>query len=137
MARTTYIATGIPRVADQQALAASLAELGVELTFDWTRHGTLAGNPRDEVAVTEIKAVMAADFLVVLLPGGRGTHAELGAALASDKTVFLHATDESVLLGGDTYTCVFYHHPSVHQVFGSMDDLVKYIHDWMYEDSYG
>lgn len=92
-----------------------------------TGPGTLAGNPPHEVAVHEIQAVMAADFLVVLLPGGRCTHAELGAALASGKKVFVHASERSVLNGSDPYTCVFYHHPSVELVIGSTSDLVDAI----------
>ena len=132
-----YIATGLPRLAEQQALAAALAVDGVELTFDWTRHGTLSGRPRDEVAVDEIKGIKDADLLIVLLPGGRGTHAELGAALMNGTTVFIHAADPSVLLGTDGYTCVFYDHPLAYTVFGTMDDLLVEVRAWMNEDHYG
>jgi len=124
----TYIATSIARVKDQQDLADALKGMGVDLTFDWTRHGTLAGKPHPVVAHAEITGVVEADFVVVLLPGGRGTHAELGAALASGKTVFIHAADAATLLGADTYTCVFYSHPLVQLVIGSKEDLLLTIH---------
>ena len=127
----TYIATSIARVKDQQELAQALAGLGVSLTFDWTRNGTLAGRPHDVVAHAEISGVVESDFVVVLLPGGRGTHAELGAALASGKTVFIHAADAAMLLGADTYTCVFYSHPLVKLVIGSRDDLLISISSYL------
>ena len=120
----TYIATSISRVKDQQELAQALRGLDVELTFDWTKNGTLAGRSHDEVAQDEIMGVAEADFLVVLLPGGRGTHVELGAALMAGKPVFIHAADEAVLLGGDGYPCVFYRHPLVQLVVGSQEQLM-------------
>lgn len=127
----TYIATSIARVKDQQELANFLKGMGVSLTFDWTREGTLAGKPHPVVAHAEISGVVEADFVVVLLPGGRGTHAELGAALASGKTVFIHAADAVTLLGADTYTCVFYSHPLVKLVIGSRDDLLISISSYL------
>ena len=45
-----------------------------------------------DTALAEIAAVREADVLVVLLPGGYGTHVEIGAALALGKPVILHAT---------------------------------------------
>ena len=127
----TYIATSIARVKDQQELANFLKGMGVSMTFDWTREGTLAGKPHPLVAHAEISGVVEADFVVVLLPGGRGTHAELGAALASGKPVFIHADDATTLLGADTYTCVFYSHPLVKLVIGSRDDLLISISSYL------
>ena len=65
-----------------------------------------------DTAVKELTGVVSADAVIVLWPGGRGTHVELGAALALGKRVFLmsevldhhRATKE---------TCAFYHHPLV------------------------
>lgn len=127
-----YIATDIRRTTDQQVLAAKLLEqFDCHLTFDWTRHGTLAGRPHNEVSVDEIQAVLAADFVVVLLPGGRGTHTEMGVALGSGKRIFVHVTDESDLFGGYDYTCVFYNHPLVTIVYGTVDLLVTVIGEWL------
>ncbi len=123
----TYIATSLSRLKDQQELAKALEGLGVTLSFDWTRTGTLAGRPHDEVSQDEIMGVAEADFLVVLLPAKRGTHVELGAALMAGKPVFIHAPDEESLLGGDTYTCVFYSHPLVRLVRGTSTDLIMAI----------
>jgi hypothetical protein len=119
-----YIATSLSRLKDQQDLAEALKGLGVSLSFDWTRDGTLAGRPHDEVSQDEIMGVAEADFLVVLLPAKRGTHVELGAALMAGKPVFIHVPDDAALLGGDSYTCVFYSHPLVRLVRGTYTDLL-------------
>ena len=125
-----YIATSLSRVADQQSLADTLALEGCELTFDWTRCGTLGGEPQDEVALKEIQGVVDADFVIALLPARFGTHAELGAALASGKKVFVHAPTEESLYGGNPYKCVFYYHPLVTLVHGTTDDLLSSVRQW-------
>jgi hypothetical protein len=51
------------------------------------------------------------DVLIVLLPGGFGTHVEIGAALALGKCVILHSPDQKTL--ETPYPCVFHYHPSV------------------------
>ena len=62
-------------------------------------------------ALAEIAAVEEADVLIVLLPGGYGTHVEIGVALALGKPVILHAPDQETL---DTpYPCIFHYHPLV------------------------
>ena len=129
----TYVATSLTRVEDQRFLAdALLQEHQIGLTFDWTRHGTLAGQPKEEVSVKEVQGVVDADFVCVLLPAGRGTHVEMGVALATGKKVFIHAADEAALLGADTYTCVFYHHPLVTRVVGgNTNDLLAVVEEWL------
>ena len=59
---------------------------------------------------------------MALLPGGRGTHCELGMALAyaecTGAEVFVHAPDGSGFFEFDDRTCAFYHHPLVRRVVG-------------------
>ena len=63
------------------------------------------------MADQELEAVKNADVLIVLLPGGFGTHVEIGAALALGKPVILHAPDYETL--NKPYRCVFHYHPRV------------------------
>ena len=74
------------------------------------------------MATREIDAVKAADFVVVLLPGGRGTHTELGAALALDKPVFLVAPHPQQLLDSQGLPNPFYYHPLV-QVVSRVENI--------------
>lgn len=67
-----------------------LQDKGHVWTFDWT----VCGTPNDvypRIIAEEIEAVRRADVFIALLPGGKGTHVELGAALASGKPVYLWA----------------------------------------------
>lgn len=64
----------------------------------------------------ETDAAKSAKLLVVLLPGGRGTHIELGLALGG--------AAEHVVLVGDADFCLFYKHPKVTQITG-LDWMVK------------
>jgi Nucleoside 2-deoxyribosyltransferase len=64
-----------------------------------------------KIALAELKGVRDADVLVVMLPGGFGTHVEIGAALALGKPVIVHAPDRKTL--ATPYPCVFHYHPRV------------------------
>ncbi len=83
----------------------------------------------------ETAGVYMADVVIVLLPGGRGTHVELGVALGVADAVVIGPEDEPSLRiviysptpdkdfgdGGDT--CAFYHHPFV-ETFDDFDEMV-------------
>jgi hypothetical protein len=69
---------------------------GWERTFDWTDQDYGPERYAD-VALAELAGVRDADVLIVLLPGGYGTHVEIGAALALGKPVILHAPDRKTL----------------------------------------
>jgi len=112
-----YIATGFRNVDAHHRVRDVLVKDGHEITYDWT----LAGETNDplvysNISECEIQGVKDADFLVVLLPGKFGTHAELGAALALDKPV--------ILCGYMEYDCIFYHHPNVEK-YGSFEEWYK------------
>ena len=112
-----YIATSFHNKEAHKECRRFFSDMGYELTFDWTVYPFIA-DPyvMCTVAVKEMDAVIAAGFVVVLLPGGRGTHAEIGAALALNKPVFLVAPHPQQLLDSQGLTCPFYYHPSVQVV---------------------
>jgi nucleoside 2-deoxyribosyltransferase len=111
----TYIATRLENHRTHNRVRDALVEVGVELTYDWSLHGPvwMHGEQRiQEVSERETHGVKDADFVIVILPGGRGTHAELGMAIALDKPVFLlcESDDTRKMLGACEETCAFYHH---------------------------
>src|SRR5688500_16566149 len=79
-----YIASSLDNIEAVNRLRDELVECGYVQSYDWTEHGSVQANPESwkEVCDAEITGVFDADFLIVLLPGGRGTHVELGIALA-------------------------------------------------------
>lgn len=108
-----YVATGLENAAAARAVIAALTARGHRVTYDWTTHGSVQHESSDtiaRVASAELRGVMTADVVVALLPGGRGTHVELGVALGA----VLAGDMRAVVLAGEEPpgpTCVFYHHP--------------------------
>lgn len=119
-----YIATGFHNKKAHREIrqALSLAYLKFpakfHLTYDWTVNPPAASVKEpgflQKIAAAEIEGVRSADVLIVVMPGGVGTHAELGMALAMNKPVFIFTNDR------DTFesetACPFYFAPNVHRV---------------------
>ena len=78
-----------------------------------------------EIALKELKGVEEADVLIVLLPGGYGTHVEIGAALARGKPVILHAPDRKTL--DSPYPCPFHYHPNVKLLISEEIDIAIFM----------
>jgi nucleoside 2-deoxyribosyltransferase len=106
-----YLATRIDRAAQAENLLDALKSCGWERTFIWTGEDKAGAEEYPELALAELAGVREADVLIVLLPGGYGTHVEIGAALALGKPVILHAPDQKTL--NTPYACVFHYHPGV------------------------
>lgn len=121
MSKRFYVATQKSRAANATALLEALHTRGWERTFDWTNHVDSHPEGYSEIAVAELAGVRDADVLVVLLPGGLGTHVEIGAALALGKPVILHAPDRKTL--ETPYPCVFHYHPRVKLLISEVVDV--------------
>ena len=83
-----YIASKLENFEQVQYLRDRLKEQGWTHTYDWTQHGsvkTVCTKILKEVAEKEFQGVADADVVIVLTPQGRGTHVELGIALALEK----------------------------------------------------
>jgi hypothetical protein len=119
----TYIATGFGNWEAHNRLRDALAKHGITLTYDWTDEAKAASIPAfnpevfethariKEIAIAEVNAVLAADFVIVLLPGARGTHVELGVALAAGlRRVFLLMQAPDL---AEAPPVPFYYHPNV------------------------
>ena len=111
-----YIATRIENAEAARSLATDLISKGHEITYPWWEHGAVyaSGAARiKEVATFELNGVERADAVIAILPGGRGTHVEIGAGIAGGKRVILLG-DPSLFEIGKTI-CAFYMHPSTVQ----------------------
>lgn len=125
-----YIATSLTRAAAHHVVRDALNAWGHEITYDWTVHGSVKSVSKErlrEVAEVELEAITEADFVVVLLPGGFGTHLELGFSIAKGKRVFLHSEDPSSFELGPA-TNAFYHHPEVTQLLAPLCDVGGKVH---------
>jgi len=114
MPKRFYVSSRKDRSEQANALSEALKAHGWERTFVWTDQPSAGPEARAATAEAELKGVRDADILVVLLPGGFGTHVEIGAALALGKKVLLHSPDQKTL--ETPYPCVFHYHPRVQLV---------------------
>ena len=111
-----YVASGLANREQAMDMIRFLSSRGHTPTYDWTEHGDVRGQGLDRLR--------DAEFVLVLLPGGQGTHTELGIALATraNKRIMLWSeTGKEFLDNADT--CVFYHHMSIEQVTCSYQAL--------------
>ncbi|KGA95860.1 hypothetical protein AJ85_17175 [Alkalihalobacillus alcalophilus ATCC 27647 = CGMCC 1.3604] len=121
-----YIASSFANKGIVQKISRQLKQLGFIHTYDWTQNERVASYEQlRKIGEEEMKAVKRADFLVVLLPGGKGSHIELGIALGAEVPVYLYASDDRH--NDFDKTSTFYHLKEVKQVIGTEADLINTI----------
>ena len=126
-----YIASRLENVDQVREVKAALDKAGWEHTYDWTVHGSVQkcdSSVIAEVARKETQGVINADVVIVLLKGGRGTHAELGMAIINATyqatgRIAIYSPDPERDFGTSGETCAFYHHPFVER-FTAIDSML-------------
>lgn len=119
-----YIASSFKNIDNVRFVSRQLINEGYILTYDWTKNQRASTIEELEVIGQEEKdAVIDADFIVVLLPAGKGSHIEMGIALGLSKKIYLYSPNEEV--NNYTTTSTFYHLSEVKKCIGTLDDLVK------------
>jgi len=126
-----YVASSFRNINVVNEVANHLKNKGHIQTYDWTRNAkakeeqTFTFDDLKDIGQKEKNAVIEADFIVVLLPGGKGTHIELGIALGLGKTIFIYSQDGEIN-NYDT-TSTFYHLPEIKKCFGTINQLIDSI----------
>lgn len=126
-----YVASSLKNIESVVYVTNQLTAKGYHHTYDWTQNSG-SGVSQEftlgdlmKIGQYEKNAVRESDFVVVLLPGGNGTHVELGIALALEKKVFLYSQNGTINNPKETST--FYHLPEVMKCYGTLDELVEKI----------
>lgn len=120
-----YIASSFQNKATVQELRDLLKGEGFRHTYDWTlneRAGTF--EELERIGSAELDAVKNSDFLVVLLPGGKGTHVEMGIALGLEIPVYLYTEEE---VTDPMTSSSFYHTDGVTLCTGTLTKLLNTI----------
>jgi len=105
-----YVASGLENAIAAKTMMARLRSRGWEITYDWTEHGSVQSQGIDkitEVADKEVSGAMSADLILAILPGGRGTHVEIGMGIAAGAAVIVY--DPTQWASKKDGTCAFYH----------------------------
>lgn len=118
-----YVASSFQNIEVVRFVSEQLKNKGYVQTYDWTKNNR-ASTIEDlkEIGQEEKKAVMEADFLIVLLPAGKGSHIELGIALGQGKKIYLYSQNNEV--SNFETTSTFYHLSEVEIVIGTIEELL-------------
>ena len=122
-----YISLRLSNIDKVRHAASLLKASGWTHTGDWTSFDLSAGESPDGLRIIgerEFEGVKAADVVIIITPQGRGTHIELGMAIALGKRVYIcHADD--LYFKCDDNTCAFYWLPQVKQLTGEIDTVIE------------
>lgn len=121
-----YIGSGMKNRELVNYYSKILKEKGWNQTYNWAENdGEETLEDMIEYAKLESQAIVNSDVVIVLLPAGRGTHVELGMALALDKKIFL--CSESKEEFNIENTVPFYELPNITKLIGTADQNIKEI----------
>ncbi|SDB94794.1 group-specific protein [Shouchella lonarensis] len=123
---TFYIASSFRNRAQVQYVRDTLIDAGLSCTYDFTKHGRATTMAQlKAIGEEEVKAVHLADMLIILLPAGKGSHVELGLAIAEQKAIYLHAPGGEAL--APEVASTFYYLPIIHHCTGTLDEFVQVV----------
>ena len=95
-------------------------------TYDWTFNEKAETFEEFRIIGEEEKAgILEADFFVMILPAGKGSHVELGMAIATNKRIYLYSPDEEIYNLENTET--YYFLPEVRPFVGGMAEFISFV----------
>jgi len=119
-----YVASSFKNIDTVRYVSNELINKGYIHTYDWTKNQRASTMKElKEIGRLEKNAVVEADFIIVLLPAGKGSHIEFGIALGQGKRIYLYSQNDEVN-NFDT-TSTFYHVSQVEKCIGTIDDLIS------------
>ena len=122
-----YIGSGFKNCELVNYYSKILEKNGWKHTYNWAKNISNNETIEDLIKYSKLEqqGIIEADIVIILLPAGRGTHIELGMALALNKEIFLcSATKEEFSIEN---TVNFYQLPQIKRLVGSADDNIKQI----------
>lgn len=121
-----YIASSFKNSEMVKVMAAQLKMEGFSHTYDWTINDRADSMELlASIGESELSAVRNSDFLVILLPGGKGSHIEMGIALGLGKRVYLYSLKNDIYEFDKTST--FYHVAGVTKFVGDIDSFMQFL----------
>ncbi|OIN66590.1 hypothetical protein BLD48_09735 [Exiguobacterium sp. KRL4] len=129
-----YTASSFRNIEDVRFINDQLIKRGHHLTYDWTQSERVDTPAALQwIGQLELDAVRASEYLILVLPAGKGSHVELGIALANQIPIFLCMTDETCWTGPEAST--FYHIDGIMKCIGPSKGWVQTILDAMNEQT--
>lgn len=126
MTNKFYIASSFTNIEKVREVSSLLKNKGFIQTYDWTQNErAVTLEDLKEIGEKERIAVLEADFIIVLLPAGKGSHIEFGLALGQGKKIYLCSENDDI----DNFetTSTFYHLDNVEKIVGTVEEIVKIV----------
>lgn len=122
-----YMGSGLKNAKVVNEFSKKLKEIGWEHTYNWTENNLENESIEDLIkyATLEQKAIEESEVVIIILPAGRGTHVELGMAIALNKKIYLYSNNKEEF--DIENTVAFYQLPSIQKVIGDIDYAVNEI----------
>lgn len=121
-----YIASGLDNKEIVWRVRDRLIAAGHVHTYDWTKNSrAMSVADLRAIGIAERDAVMASDVILVLLPGGKGTHIELGIGIGLQKKIHLYSDKEIAVNTATT----FYYLDQIDYYYGELESFITYIID--------
>lgn len=119
-----YIASSFANKANVRYVSTALQEAGFVHTYDWTENERAVDvSTLKKIGRIEKQAVADSELFIMMLPAGKGSHIELGMAIALHKQIFIYAADEIT----PAHASTFYYIDGVTHVNGEIDDFIENI----------
>jgi hypothetical protein len=119
-----YVASSSKNIETVRYVSQQLVKRGFIHTYDWTKNERASTfDDLKAIGTEEKNAVIESDFLIVLIPAGKGSHTELGIALGQGKKIYLYSPDDQ--LNNFETTSTFYHLPEVEKCIGTIEELIE------------
>lgn len=121
-----YVASSFSNLNTVRSVANKLKEKGFIHTYDWTKNEKAkTQSDLKRIGEEEKEAVIDSDFIVILLPGGKGTHIELGMAIGLRKRIYLYSPIEDI--NDPEQSSTFYQLQEVNRYVGSLESFLEYL----------
>lgn len=116
-----YIASSLQNKDLVQYVGLKLSSEGYKQTYDWTLNQRATTETHlHRIGTLEKNAIQACDIFILLLPAGKGSHVELGMALALKKHIYIYAAEKMDPATAST----FYFVDGVKRIDGEIDKLI-------------
>ena len=120
-----YIGSGFKNAELVNEFSKKIQSHGWEHTFNWTKYISEYETIEDLIKYSELeqKGIEQADAVIIILPAGRGTHIELGMAIALNKKIYLYSNSKEEF--DQKNIVAFYQLQSVQKIVGDIDDAIN------------
>ncbi|ATD30407.1 nucleoside 2-deoxyribosyltransferase [Macrococcoides bohemicum] len=118
-----YIASSFANKEFVNLTIKSLNNLGFINTYNWTLNEKADNTLKlKNIGIEELNAVKDADILIAILPGGKGTHIEMGIAIGFNKPVLIAYFNKELISVDNSAT--FYHVDNVKHILVTEENIV-------------